>query len=331
MAFEPKPDRMLGRRAVGALVLALLVGVSGCNTLDLGERHGRYDVPTRTSTDQQPPVRTTTTPDPQGSQASGSRATVPSEGNRSGPPAGFSLGIREVAPGVTETGVHDAERLADAHRFVLFDRSFRVRLNHTVRYPNGSRRTILTTAAVSADRSRYAITRHVFTPSGDQSRVRVRSTGAGIYLAKRGDVPLSRRYDEPGSQTVSARNCTPVTLPDPTFHGTVEGAFDATGTMSVRQSDTAPDRYLITGQGNNSSGVDPTVTAVRNFTVAALVESRGVVRFLRVSYRAHANGTPVAVTTSVRVFDVGTASVAPQPLAGPGVFEVPTGGPSRCG
>jgi len=269
---------------------------------------------------------------------SGSASVVPGlstvrpvEASNGTPDGRIVLGREAVAPGVGATAVRDPERLASAHLAALFERSFRVRLDHTVRYANGSRRSIQTEAALTGNRSRYAIDRAVTGTDGSRSWVQVRSTGYDVFLGVAGDGPGQQvTYDEPGADAVPPRNCTPVSLPDPTFHGTVERAFEATGTTAVRKSEDAPDRYRITATGVDAGRIDPAATEVEDLSVGAVVEASGVVRYLQMSYRARLNGTPAHVTTTLRVYDVGKTIVPPQPLRGPNVVQVPTGGPGQC-
>lgn len=328
---------MTGRQGFAAVLLGVLVLTAGCNVLD-GGREGRYDVPSRTVEGPSTPdadldeQRTTTGTGPDEDRIRSSRTTVrPVEPSNGTPDGRIVLGREAIAPGVTAARVRDPERLADAHLAVLFEQSFRVHLNHTVRYANGSRRSIDTEAALTGNRSQYTIDRTLNSTDGDRSWVQVRSTGYDVYLGVAGNGPGQQvTYDEPGADDVPARNCTPVSLPDPTFHGTVERAFEATGTTAVRESEDAPDRYRITATGVDAGRIDPAATDVRNLSVGAVVDASGVVRYLQVSYRARLNDTPVHVTTTLRVSGVGETVVPPQPLRGPNVVQVPTGGPGQC-
>jgi hypothetical protein len=204
-------------------------------------------------------------------------------------------------------------------------------LNHTVRYANGTRRSIRTIAVVSSNRSRYEVDRRVTGVDGGTSWVQVRSTGYSVYLKVIGDGPGRVRYEDPSADRVArSRTCTPVGLPNPTFNGTVERAFDAVGDASIAVQRGRPDRYRIAAEGRDSARFDPEASNVTNLTVGAVVEERGVVRYLRIAYAAQIDGTPARVTTTIRTYDVGTARFAPRPLSGSGVVVVSTGGPGQC-
>jgi len=120
-------------------------------------------------------------------------------------------------------------------------------------------------------------------------------------------------------------------LPDPTSHATVERAFRASNPISVER--TGRDRQLvrITAASEDPGRFDPGVADVRGLQVEAFLDSRGVVRSLRVTYRGTSDGKPVSVTTTLSVLDVGSTVVTFRPDHEAGFLGIPIDDPDDCG
>lgn len=303
---------MTDRLALVAVLVAVLSVTAGCNALGLGDPRGRYDVPERTTTTQ-PSTSVSTPVEERRGDPPGTETTVEPVGRPPETEAGrLELDRYEFAPGVSRYEVEDPARLAAAHRATLSTRSFLVTLTRTVRYTNGSQRSLRTIAILSANRSRYMVDREVVGVDDARSRLQVHASGSSVHFSVRG-TRSPDRYEGPpfGEATAPDRSrCGVAELADPTFHGTVERAFDATETTALWTDDSM---VRLRGEGRDAP--------VDDLAVEAVVDGRGVVRYLRLAYETRLDGTTARVTTVLRVSRVGSASVPRSEFLGPGTVH----------
>lgn len=245
-------------------------------------------------------------------------ATVPDPPDDDGEDGGrWRVGATDLAPGVSGEAVWGADRLATAHGEVLDGRSFRVRYRQVVALPGGDRRVRTVVAAVSADRRRYRV-REVERRPADGPRSRVVTahwSGEGNATLRAISYGDTRTYGRLGDAALPGEGLPGVG--DPTHRSLVRRAFGATVLTAVESvpGAVAPARYWLFADGNRADRVTPGSAPVRNLSLRALVDSRGLVRTLRLSYERRDGDGWVGVTTTLAFDGVGGTDPAPPPWA----------------
>lgn len=210
----------------------------------------------------------------------------------------------ELAPGLTADGVTDPFALSRAHQGVLRNTSYTVAGATTHRYANGTlisqwSNTVAVDGEASSHVSRETV-RNASETLGVSHRERaIWSNGSVALAAERfagGDVEYSRMD---GRDCACGKSSTQWELVYAVFEAantTVAGEVERDGTTLYRVVATevrADSRYAETGP----------------FTLEALVDSRGVVRSLQVTYSVTYLGDPAVVTQDVRVTEIGNTTV----------------------
>ncbi len=240
--------------------------------------------------------------------ATGPAATEPAA-TATGTATGAGNDTAELPPGLAADGVTDPLALARAHDRVLRNASYVVTDASTHRYRNGTLLgTWSSTTAVAADgefaRRNYGTFRNGSGPFAVTHYERqVWSNGSVTLVAQRygGEAVEYERHD--GQATRRQR-------PDTRWE-TVYATFSAVNTTvvgEVERDGTTLYRVVATGVRPDSAYDDD-----RPFDLTALVDERGVVHRLSVSHPTTYEGEPSFVTQTMRVTDVGNATVERPP------------------
>ncbi|PSQ18581.1 hypothetical protein BRD00_04645 [Halobacteriales archaeon QS_8_69_26] len=326
-----------GDRRFAVVLLVVLVTAAGCSSpLGDGDARTTYGVPEAdpaTTAD----ATTVGTPEPgtAGSAGSGPEqraggggtrgsngraadnappATVPDPPDADDPedPARRQVEVSELAPGLSADTAWGPDRLAAAHHEVLADRSFRVRYRRVVTLPGGDRRIRTVAAAVSADRRRYRVRQVVSRPAdGPRGRVVTGYWSGGDGALRSITYGDTRTYGRLDAADLPAEGLPAVG--DPTHRSLVRRAFGATVLTAVESvaGSVAPARYWVFASGNRADRITPGSTGVRNLSLRAQVDSRSLVRTLRVSYERRERDGWAAVRTTVAFGGVGRTDPAP--------------------
>lgn len=309
-------------RTLGTLLVAVLLLTAGCSSVldgdgtrtPFGVPDGGQEATASGSTEPVPATvgRTSTRPgsDPADLGADDPRFPV--------------LEVEELAPGLTPEAVISPDRLASAHRRVLDNRSFRVRYRRVEARATGNR-TLTVLAELSADRRRYRVRRTARRP---EDGPRARSVTAYWSDGNR----TLRMITFGDTRTVGRlpSNRSFVDLPevgDQVRESLVRWAFAATVVESVEDVPSAiapakyrvesdegvrpPAKFRVNATGDGTRMRTPDRTPVRNASLQAVVDSRGVVRSLRFSYDWPGEDGPVEVVVTMAVEGIGTTDPAP--------------------
>jgi len=293
------PDRSTGETTDAAPtgtadIPAEPIGGTGSN--DATGTTGPGGGPDATTGDHHPPATVPDPPDPDESES-----------------GRWEFDVTELAPGLSADAAWGPDRLAAAHRSVLDDRSFRVHYRRVVTPSDEERRVRVVEAGVAADRGRYRV-REVVSRPADGPRGGV-VTG---YWSGGGNETL-RTIAFAGTRTygrLEAADLPDDGLPgagDPTHRALVERAFAATvltGVESVPDA-VAPAKYWVFATGNRADRITRNATPVRNLSLRALVDSRGLVHRLHLSYERRDGDAWVGVTTNLAFDGVGRTAIDP--------------------
>lgn len=222
------------------------------------------------------------------------------------------------APGVTEEGVTGPSALARAHTDALAETSYRLVVNRTVRYANGTlRESLRVNLSLAADRG-YLV--HTAT-AGPAAPVFLGTPPANATFWSNGTTYL-RRLGRDGTTTYNsfepregagtwqywAR-----TVPFGGGTGNPRDFFEDTfETVETRlvgtENETA---YLLVGE-TATEPLDEEYADPRNLSLRASVTPEGMVRSLTLRYEATVEGRTVTVVRTLRYEDVGETT-APRP------------------
>lgn len=282
------PEPVAPRTAAVALALVVLVVLAGCSGL-AGEDRSR---PTPTPA----PVPTGAGVD--NASAIGSQ--------------------RSLAPGVGPAGRTDPLALSLAHDRVVTNRSVTVSFERVRRYPNGSLHSRRArTVQVSADRQRLFSD---FENSGPGATYF--PEGGSVTVFTDGERLLQRtrrggRTSYGGLSSARYREGTTPIVPYLPGGGRIYVVFASVDTRLVgSERGNGTERYRLESVGTvqtaglaGSEGID----AVRELSVAATVDQRGVVQSYRLRYTGLADGTPLSVRVTASYRAVGTTEVERPP------------------
>lgn len=224
-----------------------------------------------------------------------------------------------LAPGLTSGGVTDPLALANAHGRALGD-GYRFHSNWTVRYRNGSRYALADQrAAVAPDGFTVRVTvagRPGFLTAGPRLTAHLWSNGTVLVgRTERGDA-VDYRYLGPGAYDGGTGFYTSLRRPKPwRDHYALFGAVETR--VVATQPREGPDRYTVVGTRLRDPATFGAATDVRdpaNVSLRAVVDERGVVRSLRLSYEGRLpTGERVRVSRSIRYTDVGAVRAVDRP------------------
>lgn len=226
-----------------------------------------------------------------------------------------------LAPGLTADGVESPGALADGHAASLDNRSYRLVVNQTVHYENGTlREQLLFDLSLAADRSYLVQT----ATAGPEAPVFLGTPPARAAFWSNGSV-YTRRLTRDNETTYTTFQPTDGagtwqfwarTVP---FGGRlasprrfVETTFASVPTRITRRvpADDAVTYWLA---GSRATGPLPGVSDPRRVDLEARVTTSGLVRLLRLSYVGTVEGETVRVRMRVRYRDVGNTTVERPP------------------
>lgn len=227
-----------------------------------------------------------------------------------------------LAPGVTGEGVTDPSALGEAHARVVENTSYRLMMNRSVRFTNGTRYQFVGfDIRLAADRD-YRLT------------LRTAGPGAPGIL---GSPPASAEFYGDGETYVRAltrenRTTYSSYAPPNNYVGTWDFwvstfAFGAPartdlavlfGSIETRIAgvETVDDRRILRVVGSrvvSPAFVDGPYDDPRNLRLRARIDERGLVRAYRLRYRATYRGEPVVVRRTVHYEGVGNTTVERPP------------------
>lgn len=228
----------------------------------------------------------------------------------------------ELAPGVTTEGVVSSRTLAEAHVARLDDRSYRLVVDRTTRYPNGTlRERLRLDLSLAADRS-YLV--HTSTAGPE----------APVFL---GRPPAEASFWSNGSaytRRLTRGNTTTYTQFQPTDgagtwqywartvpyggrggnpRGFITRTFSVVPTrVTGRVVDGDVTTYRLVGS-HATAPIELGVTDPREVELSATVTAAGLVRSLSLSYVGTVDGQAIAVTRRFRYDHVGNATVERPP------------------
>ena len=219
-------------------------------------------------------------------------------GTGTGAPAGSVE--RELAPGVTGTGVEDPFALAAAHRRGLQERPFRLVRTMNVTRPNGTvlrRTTRRVTVGPNASRYRLVDTARetdAYPVRAVPQRVDLWWVGgrALFRLSDDGEVRYRRVEDVPPTDPVG----------DLTLRDRIAGLLSATDPEVVGREPGDPVRVILVAESvrrDSALRVPALLERPRNVTFALEVAANGVVREYRLGYDATLDGERVRVSRRV--------------------------------
>jgi len=202
-------------------------------------------------------------------------------------------------PGVSARGVSDPTRLVSAHEAALANASYTVRLTTTRRSANGTLRSRYR-RVVRLSGSRFHYVLHQTDRAGNRTRTsRVERYGDGdhLYLIATTGTETTYRVHEGGggAPTLAA------TGPGRLGLGWLLGLLETNLTDTRTQNGTTLYRLV----GGPLEG-----PPLRNLSLVAFVDARGVVREYHVSYAAVRDGELVRVRVDVAYTDIETTTVA---------------------
>jgi hypothetical protein len=224
-----------------------------------------------------------------------------------------------LAPGLDADGVTAPRRLGNAHGRVLDERSYRLVANHTVRYPNGTARSVLRVDIRLDAERRYLTTVRAGGHAGPgllgqpPARGTFWSNGSVYAVAlTRDNGTTYNRFQPPdgyaGTWPYWIRG---VALDGAPGEDTTRlfAAIDVTVVERTTVNGTA--RYILRGREAQPGElpVPGGLTDPRNATVRAVVRDDGLVERYRVRYTANASTGPVTVVRAVRYEGVGATTV----------------------
>ncbi len=236
----------------------------------------------------------------------------------------------EVPPGVSRRGVVDAERLAGAHEAAIANASYTVRSNRTVAYANGSLRSSLVVEVALARNRTFLATAATAGPAAPvflgvpPARATFWSNGSVYVRRLTADGETTHNQYDPGQQFAGNWRYWTRTVPFGGRSGRpgsfYAGTFGAVPTR-VAGRETAGNVSLVRLAGGGTRGpVEGTpldgggsLDAVRNVSLRATVDTRGVVRSLALEYDATVDGRPVHVHWTVRYRAIGETTVRRPP------------------
>lgn len=213
---------------------------------------------------------------------------------------------RTLAPGVTESGVSDPSALAAAHAAALTDTSVTFHANYTERASDGTvlERTATTVRFGTGDRYHYV------SIDADRSEAVRR-----VERWSDGERVLERRSTRNGTAYRVVRGADGEPLPPVVAlpvgraeSGGIERVFRAVETTVVgREVRNGTTHYRVVSTGMTT----PNPTAVRNASLVALVDERGVVHRYRLAYTIDRgdDAGAVRVVGMVRFTALGTTTV----------------------
>ncbi|MFB6117013.1 hypothetical protein [Halosegnis sp.] len=210
-----------------------------------------------------------------------------------------------LAPGITDEGVADPGRLANAHASRLATVSYTVNQTLVQRYANGSLRSrYVTRARFAAEPGRFSATVHQVERENNQLVERsTRRFGDGerAYVAdSEGNQTSYRLIRYPGG---GPRDPEDVYIRNLTNAAAIERLFTLVDTETVGQFTENGTRYV-----KLRSGKPTTVPPLRNVTIEAIVSEHGVVRSYHIEYDVTRDGQLEAVVV-VSYSEIGSTTV----------------------
>jgi len=206
-----------------------------------------------------------------------------------------------LAPGMTEAGVVDPVSLAAAHATTLRKTAYTAVWNASEWTRDGTLRYRTTTSARvgTAQRRYHYVNTNV--RNGTTRRVERWSDGdRALVRSANGTVTVARGRD---GQSLSPEQALPIDL---TAERGIERVFQAMETRVVdRTQVNGTTHYRLEGEGIQ----EPNLTPLRNASLSAVVDERGVVHRYRLAYTTTRGGETVRVVAVVRFREIGTTDV----------------------
>lgn len=233
-------------------------------------------------------------------------SSVTAVGSTSDPSALARENATAYPPGLSAQGVADPLALADAHRDALSNVSYTMTSTTTFQRPNGSIRSqSVTTTRVAPGASSFS----VVTAQTEWNASRPLGVGShelATWANETTSVTAHRFSDGEVTYRHGSRDDAPFE-PDAQW-GLLYSAFDATNTTVVNQferNETTLFRVVSTAQ----PGPDSAFAGRSNYSLVAVVDSRGIVRTLQLTYRTTFDGDPAIVSRTMHVSNLGDATV----------------------
>ena len=216
-----------------------------------------------------------------------------------------------LAPGVTDEGVVDPERLAAVHRGAIEDRSYTLVANRTVRYSNGTLRSELWLQVRLGERRTYHATAST---AGSEGPVFLGEPPATAEFWGNGSVYV-RRFARDGERTyntfepVRGAGTWQYWVRMVPFGGGVGSPRrfigDLFATVPTRLDGTTHNTTAYRLVGDSATGPVKGVDGVSDVRLTAVVRANGLVRSISLQYAGQVDGEPIRVTRRVRYGRVG--------------------------
>ena len=226
-------------------------------------------------------------------------------------PIGSSL-----PPGVTDGGVDDPLALTNAHASILTNTSFRVAVNTTERYENGTIRTRERTAGTFAqDKDQYVVD-HVVAGSdssmmdGSTGKLSAWADGEQLYqrIVMRGSTSYQLLHDANGDRREPSEHILADQIEEDRLY-VLLSAFDCSVERVDR--DGTPYYQLTSESVSNSAAVAASfdLDEIERASLTAVVDSRGVIHEYRVEYLGSVSDRTVRGIHEAEYDHIGSASV----------------------
>jgi len=213
-------------------------------------------------------------------------------------------------PNVTNGRVSDPWRFGLTHRRALWNTSYTVTINQTIVAGNETIQYLDRRARVEAGGDRYALTQRS-NNTGYATRLAAGPEYGIWQTADRGWYRLAGPHHVQYGRIDGVRGRSGS---DPTDHERVADLLTAFSIERRDLSSTRRVRYRLLSTGLvEPTALDPPPQLVdpRNASLNLLVDSAGIVRSYRVSYRATYRDRPVTVTRSLTITGVGSTTASP--------------------
>jgi hypothetical protein len=242
-------------------------------------------------------------------------------------------------PGVSEAGVVAPDVLANAHVTLVGNTSYTIVSNRTIRYANGTLASGLAVRTRLAADRRFLVTVSTAGPEGPlllgrpPASARYWSNGSVYVRALTVDGRTTHTRFAPPDGFIGTWRYWRSTVPFGGQEGNAAGTFAAvfravpTTVADTRSVGNRTVTRLVGDTAHSGSFAKVGNGSVRNLTLAAAVDDRGLVRSFDLSYGTRKDDQPVRVEWSLRYLNVGNTTAARPPWFERAIADADTAGP----